>query len=88
MEYISFKSKNDVVVYTTKELIINNAPVLANILNLNNTYNDKPEMENGSYLCLKPLHEESILFIFKFLDCYTVALQETSRNLWSTRKLF
>ena len=35
MEYISFKSKNDVVVYTTKELIINNAPVLANILNLN-----------------------------------------------------
>lgn len=70
MEYISFKSKNDVVVYTTKELIINNAPVLANILNLNNTYNDKPEMENGSYLYLKPLHEESILFIFKFLDCY------------------
>ena len=67
-DYISFVSKDNIIVYTEKNNIIENAPVIANILNLNNIYNDKPIMKNNSYTFFEELESKSIIFIFKFIS--------------------
>lgn len=67
MDNICFKSRNDLQIYIDKSNIIQNTPVIANILNLEGKFNDKPLIEDNCYLFMNSLHHKSIIFIFKFV---------------------
>ena len=80
MDYICFKSRNDVHVHIDKSNIIKNAPVIANILNLEGKFNDKPLIEDNCYLLMNCLHHKSIILIFKFVLCESVEEKESNEE--------
>ena len=79
-DIISFKSLDNIILYTSKQTIIKGAPVIANLLNLNNIYSDKPKMENNSYLLLNELHHKSIILIFKFINKLAIENENENEN--------
>ena len=66
MDYISFISRNNVKVYSKKDVIKNNSVILSNILNLDGHFKE-PEKLNDSYIFFNELHSSSIILIIKFL---------------------
>ena len=77
---ISFKSFDNVKIYTTKDNIIKGAPVIANILNLNGVFSDTVEIEDNSYLLMNEIHHKSIILILKFITKLAITDEKESSD--------
>ena len=85
---ISFISIDSECVYVDKNLIIDKFAVLANLLNLENEFNDVPKKDsNGNYIFFKDIHTKSIICIFNFLATNFENEREKNEFLFFLKKL-